>query len=80
MIKTPVTYDHRNDQIIDSDNNVIAYDVDYRFAEDQVKRINLHDDMVKYIQERFDYLKDYWATPEDLDEVKQLGELLERCK
>ena len=78
MIKTPVCYDERFSTISYSDGDVIAYDIHQDVAEEVVKRINMHDELVELLKESKYAISETYGI--DSVFVDRVNNALERCK
>lgn len=81
MIKTPVKRCIVSDNIVDSQGNWIAklYDLGAD-ADEVVKRINMHDELVKSLRDMFELAGKAYFDREWKDRYEQVELLLERCK
>lgn len=84
MIKTPVSYDERFDYLVESDGRDIAYGIHPGVADEIVKRINMHDELVKSLTEMCEmwlFICECNGYDENhMNQYKLSKELLERCK
>ena len=81
MIKTPVSYDERFDYLVESDGRDIAYGIHPGVADEIVKRINMHDELVKSLTEMCEIVgSNFCQNMEIKRKYKISRELLEKCK
>lgn len=81
MIKTPVSYDDRFSGIEDADGDAILYDVSEDIGNEMVKRINMHDELVKSLQFLTGIVGGNFCQDMVIKrKYKEAIELLEKCK
>ena len=85
MIKTPVSYDESEliyyPQIHDADGDYLFEAIDTDTAKEIVKRINMHDELVKSLRDMIEIVgSNFCQNVEIKRKYKIARELLERCK
>jgi hypothetical protein len=88
MIKTPVSYDDSDNvfypypQVEDANGSFIFECNDKRVAQEIVKRINMHDELVKRVQQLSALSDADMASAAEWIEshVSEIDDLLEKCK
>ena len=81
MIKTPVSYSYRFNRVEDADGDVILYDASEDIGNEIVKRINMHDDLVKSLQFLTGIVGGNFCQDMVIKrKYKEARELLEKCK
>ena len=85
MIKTPVSYDENEliyyPQIHDADGDYLFEAMDTDTAKEVVKRINMHDELVKSLHDMIEIVgSNFCQNMEIKRKYKIARELLERCK
>lgn len=86
MIKTPVSYDDSENvfypypQVEDANGSFIFECKDKQVAQEIVKRINIHNDLVAAVKTLIPSFIHESHTEDDGKKIMYLYELLERCK
>ena len=86
MIKTPVSYDDSENvfytypQVEDANGSFIFECKDKQVAQDIVKRINMHNELVAAVEMLIPSFIHESYTEDDEKKIVYLYELLERCK
>ena len=81
MIKTPVSYNDRFNRVEDADGGVVMYYVSEDIGNEAVKRINMHDDLVKSLQFLTGIVGGNFCQDMVIKrKYKEARELLEKCK
>ena len=81
MIKTPVSYNDRFNRVEDADGGVVMYYVSEDIGNETVKRINMHYELVKSLQDMIEIVGgNFCQNMEIKRKYKEARELLEKCK
>lgn len=87
MIKTPVSYDDSENvfypypQVEDANGSFIFECKDKQVAQEIVKRINMHDDLIKSLLDMVEIVGgNFCQNMEIKRKYKEARELLEKCK
>ena len=80
MIKTPVSYSNKFSNITDVEGCFVAHVVKENKADEFVKRINMHDELVATVKELKAFYDDRMDGNKEHQLSREINELLERCK